>query len=163
MGRVRKFLNRTVIPRTLFGRSLLIVVVPLVILQIVLTAIFYNRHWDTVTRWLAFGVAGEVALIVELLETTPERAAREALIDRIDDATDLRLTLLPDTNLAEATAAADVAEHPVGHIDNKILEGVGERLRRPFSVDLRPPEAERVASMSSWTGVCCACWRRAAG
>ena len=65
-----------IVPRSLFSRSLLIVILPLLILQVVLTYIFYERHWDKVTRWLAFGVAGEVGLLVELLEAakTPETA-----------------------------------------------------------------------------------------
>ena len=65
-----------IVPRSLFWRSLLIVVVPLLILQILLTYIFYNRHWDTVTRWLAFGVASEVALLAEMIEDAPDAAAR---------------------------------------------------------------------------------------
>ena len=73
LGRLRRWLGHLIVPRSLFWRSLLIVVVPLLILQILLTYIFYNRHWDTVTRWLAFGVAGEVALLAETIEEAPER------------------------------------------------------------------------------------------
>ena len=69
-------------PRSLFWRSLLIVVVPLLILQLLLTYVFYNRHWDTVTRWLALGVAGEVALLAELIDDAPDDAGRDALIER---------------------------------------------------------------------------------
>ena len=59
-------------PRSLFWRSLLIVVVPLLVLQLLLTYVFYNRHWDTVTRWLALGVAGEVALLAEMIDDAPD-------------------------------------------------------------------------------------------
>jgi hypothetical protein len=38
------------------------------ILQAVLAYVFYERHWDTVTRWLAVGVAGEVSMLVDMLE-----------------------------------------------------------------------------------------------
>src|ERR671910_2494174 len=67
-----------VVPRSLFSCSLLIVIMPLVILQLVLTYVFYERHWDKVTRTLAFSIAGEVGLLVELLEAakTPETQAR---------------------------------------------------------------------------------------
>ena len=70
-------------------------VVPLLILQILLTYVFYNRHWDTVTRWLAFGVASEVALLAEMIEEAPDAAAREALIERARRNADLDIT--PDT------------------------------------------------------------------
>ena len=82
LERLRRLVERTVIPRSLFWRSLLIVVVPLLILQILLTYVFYNRHWDTVTRWLAFGVASEVALLAEMLEDAPTDAVRDELIER---------------------------------------------------------------------------------
>jgi two-component system osmolarity sensor histidine kinase EnvZ len=72
----RRYLNRTIVPRSLFWRSLLIVVVPLLTLQLLLGFIFYNRHWDTVTRWLAYGVAGEVDLIAEALQEAPDADAR---------------------------------------------------------------------------------------
>ena len=49
------FLKRFM-PRTLFGRSILIVVLPIILLQILVTYIFYERHWDDVARRLAQGV-----------------------------------------------------------------------------------------------------------
>jgi two-component system osmolarity sensor histidine kinase EnvZ len=47
---LRKFL-----PRSLFGRSLLIVLVPLVSLQAVALQIFYGSHLDELSRRLAGG------------------------------------------------------------------------------------------------------------
>ncbi len=57
---VAKLLKR-LLPHTLFGRSLLIVILPIILLQVLVTYIFYERHWDNVARRLAKGVAGEVA------------------------------------------------------------------------------------------------------
>mgnify|MGYP003711555237 CR=1 FL=1 len=48
------------LPKSLLGRSLLIIVTPLVILQLVSAAIFYETHWDKVTLKLARGVAGDI-------------------------------------------------------------------------------------------------------
>ena len=142
LGPLRRWLDRAIVPRSLFWRSLLIVVVPLLILQLLLTYIFYNRHWDTVTRWLAFGVAGEVALLAETIEEAPSIAARDAFIERAQRSTDLRIRLIPDGRLDDAVAAAGIGTN-VGHIDNKILEGFAERLPYPFAVDL---ETERSRS-----------------
>ncbi len=57
-----KFLNK-VLPRSLLGRSLLIIVTPLILLQVVSTWVFYESHWDTVTRRLAATVAGDIAAV----------------------------------------------------------------------------------------------------
>ena len=124
-------------PRTLFWRSLLIVVLPLVLLQLVLTDVFYNRHWDTVTRWLAAGVAGDVALLAEELEADRDPAARDAAIDRARRHTDLRIAFEPGGKLQTALASIGVGSGPRGHIDEKILEAFQERLALPFAVDLR--------------------------
>ena len=99
LGPLRRWLGRLIVPRSLFWRSLLIVIVPLLILQILLTYIFYNRHWDTVTRWLAFGVASEVALLAETIEEAPNAAARDAFIERAQRSTDLKISLVPDGRL----------------------------------------------------------------
>ena len=55
------------LPKSLLGRSLLIIVMPLVILQMVSAAIFYETHWDKVTLRLARGVAGDIAAVITLL------------------------------------------------------------------------------------------------
>ncbi len=141
---LRRWIGHLIVPRSLFWRSLLIVVVPLLILQILLTFIFYNRHWDTVTRWLAFGVASEVALIAELIEDSPSVAARDALIERARRTTDLDITLTAGGSLEAAVAAAGIRTN-VGHIDNKILESFAERLPYPFAVDLETEDPDRVA------------------
>jgi two-component system osmolarity sensor histidine kinase EnvZ len=141
---LRRSLNRLA-PRTLFGRSLLVVVLPLVILQIVLSIIFYNRHWDTVTRWLASGVAGEVALLAEELEATKDPALENAIMDRVSRHTDLKITFEPGGTLAQALATAGIDSDPRGRIDAKILQGFEEKLSRPFAVDLRGQQDDRVA------------------
>src|SRR5271169_5121318 len=65
------------LPRTQMGRSLLIIVTPLVLLQVVPTYLFYERHWDTVTRQLASMLAGDIAVIVSFLEEHHDEASRQ--------------------------------------------------------------------------------------
>src|SRR6516162_7621835 len=65
--RPRRWIKR-VLPRTMFGRSLLIVVVPLVLLQAIATWIFYDRHWAAVSWRLSAGVAGDIALLIETVQ-----------------------------------------------------------------------------------------------
>ena len=47
-----RFIKR-LLPKTLLGRSLLIIVSPLILLQIFSAWIFFERHWDTVALRLA--------------------------------------------------------------------------------------------------------------
>jgi two-component system, OmpR family, osmolarity sensor histidine kinase EnvZ len=137
LGPIGRFLNRTVVPASLLWRSILIVVLPLVVLQIVLTVLFYNRHWDVVTRWLATGVAGEVALAVELLDEAETAEDRRRVLDRFREFHDLRLSIEPGGELAVAVERAGLDGRRLSHIDGKVLQGFEERLSRPFAVDLR--------------------------
>lgn len=64
---------KRLLPRTLFGRSVLIIVTPLIVLQAVALQIFYGTHWEVVSRRLAAAVAGDIAMIVEMLARHPGR------------------------------------------------------------------------------------------
>lgn len=55
---------KRILPQSLFGRALLILVLPTILIQMVATYIFYDRHWENVSRWMASSLAGEIALLV---------------------------------------------------------------------------------------------------
>lgn len=71
------------LPKTLQGRTILIIVAPVVLLLVVTTTIFYERHWDTVTRRLGLGVAGELALIVNNIQTLEEAGILDSYLDAV--------------------------------------------------------------------------------
>ena len=71
---------KKIMPRTLFGRSLLIVVLPTILLQILATYIFYERHWNNVARRLAQGVSGEIASIISLTDRFPGDEAQNSIL-----------------------------------------------------------------------------------
>ena len=64
-------------PRSLFGRALIIIVAPLVLVQLVAGFIFYDRDWETVTRRLAAGLAGDVGTVAQFLAHYPDAELRE--------------------------------------------------------------------------------------
>lgn len=56
------------LPRTLFGRSLVILVTPIFLVQIITTFIFFDRHWQKMGDRLAYAVAGEITMIADEIE-----------------------------------------------------------------------------------------------
>jgi two-component system, OmpR family, osmolarity sensor histidine kinase EnvZ len=118
------------VPRSLFSRSLLIVLMPLLILQAVLAYIFYERHWDSVTRWLASGFAGEVGLVVELLQAAPTAAAKSRVLDLARDHLDFAISLEPDGVLHREPATTA--------LDRRLALTFAGELDRPFAIDTRP-------------------------
>ena len=60
---------RRSMPRGLFGRSLVIIVMPVVVLQAVVTYLLFDRQWEAVTTRISRGVAAQIALFVQSYET----------------------------------------------------------------------------------------------
>ncbi len=57
-------------PQSLFGRTLIILMTPLILLQVVLGYIFFERHTETVLRTLSENIAGDLALVMIWHETS---------------------------------------------------------------------------------------------
>ena len=131
-----RWINRLIVPRSLLWRSILIVVLPVVLLQVVLTLIFYNRHWDTITRWLATGVAGEVAIVAEMLVETNNTDERIEILDLFRRHAELTISFEPDGVLADTVARAGIDMSDLGHIDSKIVDAFQDNVAYPFAIDL---------------------------
>jgi two-component system, OmpR family, osmolarity sensor histidine kinase EnvZ len=71
-------LARRLIPRSLFGRSLLIIILPIALMQLAVVWAFFTAHQDTVTSRLSEGLAGEIASIVTLYSEQPDRLPKIA-------------------------------------------------------------------------------------
>src|SRR5579862_7059940 len=65
----RRWFKRA-LPRSLWGRSLLIIILPMVLTQILATWFFYDRVWDTVARRLSAAVAAEIGFTLSALAYT---------------------------------------------------------------------------------------------
>ncbi len=59
------------LPRGLWARTLLILILPVFILQGLGVYLFYERHWDKLADRLANSTAGDIAMITEWHEQTP--------------------------------------------------------------------------------------------
>jgi len=127
--RARGLWLKRFLPRTLFGRSLVIIVTPVILAQAVATWIFYDRHWDTVTNRLAFAVAGEIATVIAQLEHDPSQEGRNWALVTTARTTDLIVSLEPGQTLPD--------ERPVlrGLLQRTLGKALDERVARPFSIN----------------------------
>ena len=106
------------LPRSLLGRSLLIIVSPLILLQVISTFIFYDRHWDTVTRRLVGSFAGDIAAVIRLLHENPEPDGQAAVLELAHANLDMRLIvkpgeILPNTGSPRTAAASSTRASPI--------------------------------------------------
>ena len=74
-------LKRHILPRSLYGRSLMIIVTPLILLQVISAWFFYDRHWDTITKRLATSIVGDIAQVADLLGRDPSEQLQQTVFD----------------------------------------------------------------------------------
>ncbi len=70
------------LPRSLMGRVLLIIVAPIVIMQLIVTWVFFDMHWEAVTAKLSEGMAGDIAWAVSAYEADPTDANLERISEQ---------------------------------------------------------------------------------
>lgn len=73
------FLKRN-FPRTLMARVLLIIVLPIIIMQVLITWMFFDMHWETVTARLSEAMAGDIAWAVSAYEEDPQPRNLERIV-----------------------------------------------------------------------------------
>src|SRR5579863_9874338 len=59
------------LPKGLYGRSLLIVILPMVLLQAAVAYVFMERHWELVTHRLSAAVARDIGAMIDLYKAYP--------------------------------------------------------------------------------------------
>lgn len=91
------------LPKSLMGRAVLTIVVPILLLQAVVTYAFFDRHWDSVTRLIVRGVAGDIAIITEGLKAVSSEAERQAIFEITARETGLVFEIQPDVQVPEMT------------------------------------------------------------
>ena len=62
-------------PRGLYGRAVLILLLPVFTLVLVVTVMFLQRHFEGVTRQMTRGVAGEIGFVARSLDRGPDAPA----------------------------------------------------------------------------------------
>jgi two-component system osmolarity sensor histidine kinase EnvZ len=118
-------------PRSLFGRALLIVVLPVLVLQTVVSALFIERHYDRITRQMAAFVAAELNYAVGLVEAAPDAAAAQAALDDLSPPRDMALSLSPG-QVVDRAALRRFYDFTGG----VVAETFKAEMRNPLSLDL---------------------------
>ena len=134
-GRRRPFLKR-ILPRTLLGRSLLIIVSPLVLLQVISTWVFFDRHYDTTTKRLAQSLAGDVAAVVQMLVREPGTVDRLQIFRLAGMTMHLNLSFAEGGRLPVITTRGSLNIF-TNTLDRKLTNAMDAFVGRPFLIDTR--------------------------
>jgi two-component system osmolarity sensor histidine kinase EnvZ len=133
---VGRWLKRR-LPSSLFGRSLLIIVLPIALMQVAVTYVFFDAHWKTVTSRLSEGLAGDVAWAVESYKEDPSPDAFAKLAQRGEDSMSLSIALQKDRKLPSGRRHDPpvLIEPFFAPIDRSLEHALQERLDDPFWFD----------------------------
>lgn len=118
------------LPRSLLGRSLLMILFPLMILEGVALQIFYGGHIDVVSRRMSGAVVDELAFTIALMQRFPQPENRDWILARARDDFGLTITLEPGARLTR-TKSVNV----LGPMDDDLKAALQETLRVPFYMD----------------------------
>lgn len=140
------FWPKRILPRGLLGRSLLILVTPLVLVQLVAAYVFFGTHWDLVTRRLAAGLAGDIGAVVEMMRVNPSDAARAQLFAMAAQSMELQINLRRGDILQRTGmlgAASKLADTVMGYsLEDNLTGALAERVGRPVFIDAESYERE---------------------
>ncbi len=125
---LRLAIKRT-LPRGLLGRSLLIIIVPLVVLQVVSGIVFYDRHWANVSRHRANALAGDIAMLVELLRGIEPGASQNTVFGLAHRTLDLIVRFERGDILPNETF------EPRGNLQTTLSRSLEQIVHRPFVID----------------------------
>ncbi len=121
---------KRMLPRSLLGRSLLIILLPLVLLQAVAFTVFYGSYLDVTSRRLAFAIAGEVAQTIELMHRFPGDENRDWIIYSALQRLEVPMRFVPGE-----TIEARPWINQLGPMDDDLAAALTEKLQRPFTMD----------------------------
>lgn len=125
---IKKFL-----PRSLLGRSLLILVTPVILIQVVATYMFFHRHWDTMTQRLAYAVAGEIAVFAHHVERGDSQESLNALARDMQDALDLTIRYQDG---AKVESVKRYHESWGSVVADTLSRAIEKQVRRPYDINI---------------------------
>jgi two-component system, OmpR family, osmolarity sensor histidine kinase EnvZ len=89
-------------PKGLFARSLLIVILPMLILQLAVAYFFMERHWQLVTYRLSTALTQDIAALVDTYTANPSEPALATLRRIASERQNLDVSILPNEDLPRA-------------------------------------------------------------
>jgi two-component system osmolarity sensor histidine kinase EnvZ len=116
-------------PTTLYGRSLLIIVLPIAVMQILVTWFFFDAYWQRVNGHLTEGLAGDIAWVIQAYDADPTPAGLKHLSDRAEQSLDLSIIYQPGAQLPTVRHGA------LFGIDRAMNTALSDRIDAPYWYD----------------------------
>jgi len=123
---------KTYMPRTLYGRAALILLVPVVTVQLVVSVVFIQRHFEGVTEQMTHNMALELRFLQDLIKEAPDLAAARASLQDVAGPLAFEIALPTEVPDADVRAVYDFSGAAMMQTLRAEMDGV---LRFDFSVN----------------------------
>ena len=122
-------------PRHLFGRSLMIIVLPMLLLQAVVTIVFFDRHYRITTATMTRGVVNDIAYMVRLENSLPAGPERDRERQIAANIFGYEAEFFPGEHLEHTVS------EPATVLDRQLSENMGTLIAEEMNFDTsRSPE-----------------------
>ena len=121
---------RYVMPKGLYARALLIIIVPMVVLQSVIAFVFMERHWSTVTQRLSAAVVQDIASLIDIARLYPQDKEHAILRNIAQNRLGLVVDFLPGTDLPPPGPKPFFSL-----LDQTLSRQLSRQIARPFWID----------------------------
>jgi two-component system, OmpR family, osmolarity sensor histidine kinase EnvZ len=139
---------KRILPRSLYGRSLIIIILPLVLAEMIGTGVFYDRVWDTVIRRLADSVASDIGFTIDAMAYADDEAQVASLLNHAKRSTDLAFGFLRGERLP-----AGMQQLGHGQVEDVLAAAIAQNVHRPFQFDAEFDPRDILISIQLDTGV----------
>ena len=127
--RMSHWLN-SVMPKGLYARALLIIILPMVILQSVIAFVFMERHWNVVTQRLSAGVVQDISALIDIYRGYPQDADQTQIRRIAQERLGLVVDFLPITEMPPPGPKPFFSL-----LDQALSEELRKQIGRPFWID----------------------------
>jgi two-component system osmolarity sensor histidine kinase EnvZ len=124
MAETRHHFLRDHLPKGLYWRSLLIIVVPVALMQIILTLVFLDAHWRAASKRMGQSIAAQVVLLLEMYERDPSPAQFDKVQTLARDP--LLMSLSIDKGPIQTKTCG-----PGSLLDGYMIDAIKEQVNRP--------------------------------
>jgi two-component system, OmpR family, osmolarity sensor histidine kinase EnvZ len=121
---------KSVMPKGLYARSLLIIIVPMVVLQSVVAFLFTDRQWSLVTHYLSSAVTQDIATLIDVYKSYPQGTDRAKLRRIAQDRLGLVVDFLPETQLPPPGPKPFFSQ-----LDQTLSDEIRKQIGLPFWID----------------------------
>ncbi len=141
---------KSILPKGLYGRTALILILPVITIMLVVSVVFMQRHFDGVTRQMTRSAVFDLRYLLRSINAAPDRAQADAVAARISTA--LGFSARP-LRAGDDVASGRQTIRPFGDLTGRsLVSTLREEMPRITRIDLARDGHQAIVQMPTRWG-----------